>query len=96
MFLKESRLKLQSTFFIYLFTSGRNDTRNFIPEYSHELVKVEILFSKLDSTSDTNLTINMTAKILSKYKIFLFYCFLAFKLSLRTNSQKLLGARHVA
>lgn len=66
---KRIRLKLQSTFFEYHFTTGRNDTRNFIPEYSHELVKVEILFSKFDSTSDPNLTINITAKNLSKCKI---------------------------
>lgn len=60
-------LTFLSPCFIYLFTSDKNDNRNFILEYCNEVVRAEIIFSKFDSSSYTKLTINMTAKIISKY-----------------------------
>lgn len=59
-------LTLQSICFIHLFTSDRNNSRNFIPKYSNKGLRVEIIFSKFYSTSDTEIK-NMTAKIIPKY-----------------------------
>lgn len=60
-------LTFLSPCFIYLFTSDKNNNRNFILEYSNEVVRAEILFLKFDSSSYTKLTINVIAKITSKY-----------------------------